>query len=286
MRNALLRTLQSWLPRQIRPAPPIGARLWHDTLTRHPFLQALPAQQQSKLKALCGQFLQEKEFHGAHHLVVTDAMALAIAAQACLPLLHITSPAGKPLSDPLQALDWYDDFVGIVVQPGAALARRERTDGSGVVHQYHEALAGEAMDRGPVMLSWQAVAEAAQAAESGANVVIHEFVHKIDMRGMSAGQVPDGAPLLFKGFMGHTSDAQARQHWRTTMQAEYARFREAVSMAERFGGEPPWLDDYAAQDPAEFFAVTSEAYFVNRERFALEFPELLALYDGFFRAAL
>ena len=68
------------------------------------------------------------------------------------------------------------------------------------------------------------------------------------------------------------------------MQAAFDRFREAVSMAERFGGEVPWLDDYAAKDPAEFFAVTCEAYFVNRERFAQEFPELMPLYDGFFRA--
>jgi MtfA peptidase len=57
-------------------------------------------------------------------------------------------------------------------------------------------------------------------------------------------------------------------------------------MAERFGGEVPWLDDYAAKDPAEFFAVTCEAYFVNRERFAQEFPDLMPLYDGFFRAGI
>jgi hypothetical protein len=56
-------------------------------------------------------------------------------------------------------------------------------------------------------------------------------------------------------------------------------------MAERFGGEAPWLDDYAATHPAEFFAVTCEAYFVSRERFAQDFPALLPLYDGFFRAA-
>jgi Mlc titration factor MtfA (ptsG expression regulator) len=69
------------------------------------------------------------------------------------------------------------------------------------------------------------------------------------------------------------------------MQEAYTSFREAVAMAERFGGEAPWLDDYAATHPAEFFAVTCEAYFVSRERFAQEFPELLALYDGFFKAA-
>ena len=51
----------------------------------------------------------------------------------------------------------------------------------------------------------------------------------------------------------------------------------------RRGIRQPWLDDYAATNPAEFFAVTCEAYFVQRERFAQELPTLLPLYDGFFR---
>jgi Mlc titration factor MtfA (ptsG expression regulator) len=140
------------------------------------------------------------------------------------------------------------------------------------------------MDRGPVMLSWEEVAQAGQTATSGNNVVIHEFVHKMDMRGMQAGETPDGAPVLPQGLWGATRPAQARKHWRDTMSIAFTQFRETLSLAERFGGERPWLDSYAAKDPAEFFAVTCEAYFVNRERFALEFPTLLSLYDGFFRA--
>jgi Mlc titration factor MtfA (ptsG expression regulator) len=53
-------------------------------------------------------------------------------------------------------------------------------------------------------------------------------------------------------------------------------------MAKRFGAEPPWLDDYAARLPAEFFAVACEAYFVNRERFTLDFAPLTVLFDKFF----
>jgi Mlc titration factor MtfA (ptsG expression regulator) len=170
-----------------------------------------------------------------------------------------------------------------VVQPGAALARRRVADASGVVHHYDEVLAGEAMDRGPIMLSWQEVRQAPDAADTGNNVVIHEFVHKIDMRGMHAGGSPDGAPALVAGLWGTRSDDQALEHWRRTMSQAYDHFRESVSMAERFGAERPWLDDYAATNPAEFFAVTCEAYFVSRGRFGQEFPELLVLYDGFFR---
>ncbi len=56
-------------------------------------------------------------------------------------------------------------------------------------------------------------------------------------------------------------------------------------MAERFGGEPTWLDPYGAQAIDEFFAVACEGYFVQRERFAREFPELPPLFDSFFKPA-
>jgi Mlc titration factor MtfA (ptsG expression regulator) len=50
-------------------------------------------------------------------------------------------------------------------------------------------------------------------------------------------------------------------------------------MAER-----PWLDAYGATSPSEFFAVACEAYFVNRDRFAQEFPNLMPVLDAFFRS--
>ena len=278
-----MRTLQRWLPRRWRQNPAMPDALWSDILMQHPFLAALSAAERHHLRWLCGHFLLEKEFHGAHDLEVTDAMALAIAAQACLPLLHMRPPSGQPGQHPLKVLDWYDDFVGIVIQPGAAVARRRVADAHGIVHQYEEVLAGEAMDRGPVMLSWQDVQQAPVSAGQGSNVVIHEFVHKLDMRGMQLGDSPDGAPALVAGLWGTGSNLQAREHWKSTMTQAYERFRESLALSERFGGEKPWLDDYAATDPAEFFAVTSEAYFVTRERFAQEFPDLLALYDGFFQ---
>jgi MtfA peptidase len=250
--------LQRWLPRRYRRVSVVPERLWQALLEQHPFLAVLPSSDLEQLRLLTSHFLTDKEFHGANGMVITDPMALAIAAQACLPLLHIARPDGRRPTDALQRLNWYDDFVGIVVQPGAAVAHREVVDGSGVVHRYREVLAGEAMHGGPIMLSWTEVAQAPQVATSGHNVVIHEFAHKLDMQGREAGDgYPDGAPPLPLGFLGLPSDRKAREHWRSTMQAAFDAFCEAVSMAQRFGGEKPWLDDYAAQSPAEFFAVTS-----------------------------
>jgi len=70
------------------------------------------------------------------------------------------------------------------------------------------------------------------------------------------------------------------------MQAQYDAFREKVIIAERFGGQAPWLDAYAAEAVDEFFAVACEAYFVNRARFEAEFPALVPLFDGFFNGSV
>ena len=278
----------SWLAslrrRWRRPAA-VPDGLWRDTLAALPFLSSLSGAALTRLRVLCEHFLAEKEFSGANGLVVTDAMALSIAAQACRPLLGMHGPDGRAVRHLPDLLDWYDDFVGIVLQPGAVLARREVRDHAGVVHEYTEALAGEAMDGGPLMLSWEDVASAGERAAIGHNVVIHEFVHKMDMRELQVGEQPQGAPTLPDGFLNTRDSRAARAHWQRVMKDAYEGFREAVAMAERFGGEPPWLDDYAAKNPAEFFAVTCEAYFVSRERFGQEFPALLALYDGFFNAS-
>lgn len=265
----------------LAPVPDIDVPLWLQTVQRYPFLAALTTQEQSKLRALAALFLQRKEFTGAHGFVVTDAMAVAIAAQACLPLLY--------WGDPAKALAWYDDFVGIVVHEGEAIARRQAVDEAGVVHDYDEVLLGEAMERGPVMLSWPAVDRAGRslahaagsAAGSGTSVVIHEFVHKLDMQGGHA----DGCPPLPSGFMGTHDTRAARTLWRNAWAPAYDAFREKVIIAERFGGERPWLDGYGATAPAEFFAVACEAYFVSRLRFAQEFPTLTPLLDAFFHTA-
>jgi Mlc titration factor MtfA (ptsG expression regulator) len=256
---------------RLAPVPHIPPPLWLRTLQHYPFLNALALHEQAKLRTLSALFLQHKQFHGGHGLVVTDAMAVAIAAQACLPLLH--------WGEPRQALGWYDDFVGIVVHPGTVLARRQVTDEAGVVHQYAEPLVGEAMERGPIMLSWREVQDGSHSAVHGTNVVVHEFAHKLDMRGGT----PDGCPPLPAGFMGSHSARAAHALWWAAWEPAYADFRERVSMAQRFGGAKPWLDAYGATAPAEFFAVVCEAYFVQRAQCAHELPTLLPLLDAFFQ---
>jgi Mlc titration factor MtfA (ptsG expression regulator) len=245
-----------WLRR--RRAPDLPDALWHATLARYPFLGERGEEELARLRAMSAAFLKQKEFHGAGGLVITDEIALAIAAQAVLPVLHL-------------GLGWYDDFVTVVVHPDEVVARRTHLDETGVEHEWDEVLAGETMEGGPVMVNWRDVAQAGETAETGFNVVIHEFVHKIDLRDGAANGCP---PLPSKA---------ARENWLAVLRQQYERFCEQVKIAERFGGETPWLDDYGAVAIDEFFAVACEAYFVNRKRFTQEFAELTVLFDGFYR---
>lgn len=231
----------------------IPEALWARTLERFPFLAARSAEDLAALRRLATLFLDRKEFSGANGLVVTDEMAVAIAAQACLPVLRL-------------GLHAYDDFVGIVVHPAEVLARRVVTDEDGVVHHYDEVLAGEAMEGGPVMLSWADVSEAGELAQWGYNVVIHEFVHKLDM---ADGQA-DGMPPL--------PDRASRHQWRSVIEPAYEAFCREVAL-----GLETFLDPYGGEALEEFFPVAAEAFFVAPQTFRLHHPELYTLFAGYFR---
>lgn len=227
--------------------------LWALTLARFPFLAARSNADLAQLRELATLFLAQKEFTGVGDLVVDDAMAVAIAAQACLPILKL-------------GLAWYDGFVGIVVHADLVVAQRRHVDDDGVVHEYEEELSGEAMHGGPVMLSWVDVDDAGESAAEGYNVVIHEFTHVLDMRDGEA----DGVPPL--------PDRATREEWIRVLDDEYDEFCTRVD-----AGEETLLDPYAAEAVEEFFAVASEAFFVAPHEFRAEHGRLYALLRGFFR---
>jgi len=226
--------------------------LWQTTLHGLPFLARRSQADLQALRRLATLFLDSKEFSGAGGLAVTDEMAVCIAAQACLPVLRF-------------GLGPYQRFVGIVVHADEVVARREVSDEHGVVHEYDEVLTGEAMEGGPVMLSWRDVRESGATADLGYNVVIHEFAHVIDM----GDGLADGIPPL--------PDAAARKHWRGVLDLEYERFCRSVE-----DGEQTVLDPYGAQHPSEFFAVAVEAFFVKPQPMRAAHPWLYPLLAQYF----
>ena len=224
--------------------------LWRRTLKRFPFLPA-GTPEELALRRLTSLFLDRKEFTGAQGLVITDDMAVAIAAQACLPILNL-------------GLEHYDRFVGIVVHPGQAVVRRSIQDDDGIVHEYDDVLSGEAVDDGPVMLSWRDVRAAGASAQRGYNVVIHEFAHVLDM----GNGLADGIPALPT----HMDPTR----WIQALSAAHEALTQRVE-----AGESTAIDPYASDSIQEFYAVATEAFFVSPQDLAQECPVVFDLLGQF-----
>ncbi|EXI82054.1 MAG: Mlc titration factor A [Candidatus Accumulibacter sp. BA-94] len=70
--------------------------------------------------------------------------------------------------------------------------------------------------------------------------------------------------------------------WQQVLLASYDAFCAAVDRADD-GGEETVFDPYAAENPGEFFAVMSEAFFETPQRLRAEFPDLYANLARFYR---
>jgi Mlc titration factor MtfA (ptsG expression regulator) len=248
----------------------IPPALWEDVLRAYPFLQALGPEERAALHARAAWLLASKTLNGAQGLILTDFMRLSIAAQAALPILQLPTAL-------------YEGWDEIIVYPQGFLIPRSREDDLGVVHEYVEDAAGEAWDGGPVVLSW----EDARIAEGDFNVVIHEFAHKLDLSGGEA----DGMPAL-----GSHAELNARL-WRRVLEESLDRYTDALQAvedaippdvdpegpeADHWYGQLP-MDPYAATDEAEFFAVSSEAFFVAPAPLAQALPEWYGLLRAYYR---
>jgi len=243
---------------------------WSALLAAYPFLAALDAAEREALRARTAWLLASKTMNGAQGLELTDAMRLAIAAQAALPILHLEPTL-------------YEGWNEIIVYPGGFAIPRSQVDDDGITHEYVEEAAGEAWDGGPIVLSWSDAGRHTDAF----NVVIHEFAHKLDLQGGDA----DGMPSL------HAHRDLSPRMWRRVLEASYDSFvqlleRTEASIPSDVDPEGPDadvyyaalpLDPYAATDEAEFFAVSSEHFFTDPAPLAAALPQWFALLEQYYR---
>jgi Mlc titration factor MtfA (ptsG expression regulator) len=262
-----------------RAPPPIPGALWADAVHSMPFLARLNDDELRRLQALTERFLATHAISGAGGFTVTDEIALRIAAQACLPVLNLS-------------LDLYRDMAGVIVYPSAFIVHHSEVDEAGVVHEWDAPMAGEALDAGgAVVLSWEDALED-HAWDDGGNLVIHEFAHKIDMGSGGA----NGCPPFLAEF--HQGIDPAR--WTRVFSAAYDDFCRRVDALERRlpanfdEGNDSHLDQYAelaqalpmdpygAENPAEFFAVASEAFFSQPAPLAAAYGQVLELLEQYY----
>ena len=247
----MFEAFRNWRRERILKRSPLEENAWRSVLRRYPFTRALSAEERARLRELAILFLHEKSIVGAGGLAVRDEMRMCIAAQACMLILNLD-------------LGWYRGWVEVIVYPGEFVADYEYVDEHGVSHHVEEPMSGESWQAGPVILSWEDAQ--LRGGETGYNVVIHEFAHKLDMLNGDA----NGFPPLHSGM--------DRGRWSGAFGAAYEDIRRRM---ER--GEPSGIDAYAAENPAECFAVLSEAFFETPLAVRSEYGEVYRQLAAFYR---
>jgi hypothetical protein len=184
-----------------------------------------------QLEETAWEIVRHFRWEAAWGFALTLEMQVAIAAQAALLVLEI-------------GLDSYHDVGAIIVhETTMTYSRVSGGDIEGTVTEGPANSLGEAHMHGPLLLAWDAIVRDSHHPDRGHNVVLHEFAHKLDMLDHST----DGTPPLPAG------DERAR--WIEVCTREFEALRQ---------GEAEWpLDDYGATNPAEFFAVATETFFLR-----------------------
>ena len=216
-----------------------------------PVLRGLDADERARLRELTTLFMHAKTFSAAGGAEVDTHLELTVALQACLLTLHLDEAS-------------YDGWSEIILYPDEFIRAREEVDEAGVVHRSRDILAGESWHGGPLVLSISDVEQSGYC--DGANVVLHEFAHKLDMLNGEA----NGFPPLHRGM-----DAAA---WAHEFEAAYADLCTRVD-----AGEDTAIDPYATTDPAEFFAVLTEVFFETPWVLDADYPHVYEQMRQFYR---
>ncbi len=213
---------------------------WADLLDEHfEHWRWLTADEKRRVGRIARVIVEEKYWEGCNGLDITEQMQVIIAAQAALLLLGVKH-------------NYYSNVSTILIYPAGYVSSSRR---DGAIVSEGNAVLGEAHFRGPVILSWRDAIHGARSSE-GRNLVFHEFAHQLDMMD----GIVDGTPIL--------RDREHVQRWIEVMTEHFDELREGHTRGV--------IDPYGATNPAEFFAVTTEAFF---ERPALLQDRLPELYD-------
>lgn len=217
------------------------------------FFERLSANDQSELLGHIRVFMAEKRFEGCGGLELTNDIAVTIAAQACLLLLH-------------RKADYFPRLMTILVYPSTYVVEENRPIQDHVWGEGKEFRLGEtARQMGTLVLTWDAVKSGAADAADGKNLVLHEFAHQLDYENEAA----DGVPGL--------ATREQQLSWRQVMRSEFASLRAADDT-----GIPTLLDTYGATNAAEFFAVATEAFFEKPRALRSWHPKLYDELQSYF----
>jgi Mlc titration factor MtfA (ptsG expression regulator) len=233
----------------------IADDLWDRALRRPAWTRALDDAAKARLRGFTERFLADKAISPARGFTLTDDRRVLLAMLCCRPVLGL-------------GYEWLRGWHELIVYPGQFRVRRHDYDErTGVAEEWDDELAGEAWERGPIVLSWADVRADLDHPTPGYDVVAHEIAHKLD--GLDGAM--DGAPPL---------PSAERAGWARDFQAAYDALCADVE-----AGRETAIDDYAAEAPEEFFAVCSEYWFTAPEVLREAMPAVAARLERFYRSS-
>ena len=208
-----------------------------------PLYHRLPEELKQQLHGLVNVFLAEKKFVACGGQEMTEEVKVTVAAQACMLLLN-----RKPR--------FFPKLKTIYVYPHTYVAKGLMNDG-GIMVEGKSVRLGESWQNGPVVLAWDSITGGARNIQDGRNVVLHEFAHQLDQEDGDA----DGAPIL--------ENRSSYRTWASVLGDEYENLQDKTRRRHR-----SVIRKYGATNPAEFFAVATEAFFEKPKQMHKRSPEL------------
>ncbi len=235
--------LRNWKRRKLdsRPFP----EDWRRALEKHIHQYSkMNGEQRDKYLRLVRYFMAEKSFEGCGGMELDEEKKLLIAALACIPLLGGVS-------------DVYPYLRSVLVYPSEYHAPYTESGDDGVVTEGVESRSGESWDQGVLVFAWDEIAYDLRRPRDGANIVFHECAHQLDYEWGAT--MEDFAWQRKAGEPGMAA----------TLKASYQRLLEKL---ER--GRPVMVDEYAATNIHEFFAVMTETWLERPDRIKTAWPEV------------
>jgi Mlc titration factor MtfA (ptsG expression regulator) len=247
--------LFSWLRTRRRRkllAEPFPVR-WEAILQRNVgHYPRLTPDEQARLRDTARVLIAEKQWEGCGGLFVTEEMRVTIAASAALLLLALDH-------------DYFARVDSVIVYPSTFRTPRPEDDWEDD-ELSDTVAAGQAVYRGPVILSWDEVLPEARNPDDGYNVVIHEFAHQLDFLDNGI----NGTPPL--------DDPELARRWKYVMTVAFEDHRRALKR-----GDETFFTEHAGDDETEFFADATEAFFCNPHELRDEYPEVFQLLAAYYR---
>lgn len=246
---ALLKTLFS----KAAPVPVPQISDWAEALDL-PLFDGFSREDRRRLRHLAERLLEGKTLSPIAGAEPDGMDIAAIAVQAALPILNLGA-------------GWYKGWSEVVLYPAEFVHEADEVDEIGVVHRVRHVRSGEAWEGGPLVLSLDSVRMSGLL--EGYNVVIHEFAHKLDM---NSGAVNGFPPL-------HAE--MSRTAWSEAFGSAYRDLCGKLDAME--DADASEIDPYAAENPAEFFAVLSEYFFEWPELVSGTYPDVYDQLRRFYR---